>query len=162
MTALAAAPALSLDAAGRDWLSLAEEASDALDRLLADALAAVRARVTSDGRISSSLVERDQHAAHGLAWLATYAETVRELAAYGRRLQAEGRYGETEALLVAIGLGEYCAQIFGGIPMSQGEIAAPAGARPRARPRRGRVDAARSRHSSPRATVRQTAPASSR
>ena len=49
-------------------------------------------------------------------------EAVRELAAYGRRLQAEGRFGETEELLVAIGVGEYLAQVFGGIPMSQGEL----------------------------------------
>ena len=59
---------------------------------------------------------------HGLAWLATYGEAVRELAAYAERLAAEGRLGETEDLLVRIGLGEYLDQIFGGIPMSQGEI----------------------------------------
>ena len=108
--------------ASLDWISLAEEASGALAALLADATAAVRARVVSDGRVSSALVEVEQHACHGLAWLGTYAESVRELAAYGRRLQAEGRYGETEELLIAIGVGEYCAQVFGGIPMSQGEI----------------------------------------
>ena len=34
----------------------------------------------------------------------------------------ERRFGETEELLILIGLGEYLAQIFGGIPMSQGEI----------------------------------------
>ncbi|WP_293867297.1 acyl-CoA dehydrogenase family protein [uncultured Alsobacter sp.] len=108
--------------ASLDWISLAEEASGALAALLADATAAVRAKVVHEGRVSSALVEAEQHACHGLAWLATYAESVRELAAYGRRLQAEGRYGETEELLIAIGVGEYCAQVFGGIPMSQGEI----------------------------------------
>ncbi|WP_406855527.1 acyl-CoA dehydrogenase family protein [Alsobacter sp. KACC 23698] len=106
----------------RDWLTLAEEAALALAGLTADAVNAVRARVTADGRISAAQLEREQHAAHGLAWLATYAEAVRELAAYGRLLQAEARFGETEELLVAIGVGEYCAQVFGGIPMSQGEI----------------------------------------
>ena len=34
--------------------------------------------------------------------------------------------GEIEELLVRIGLGEYLAQIFGGIPISQGEIVRPA------------------------------------
>ncbi len=91
-------------------------------RLVADATQAVRSRVVAEGRISSALMEAEQHACHGLAWLATYAETVRELAAYGERLSAEGRYGEIEELLVAIGAGEYLAQIFGGMPMSQGEI----------------------------------------
>ena len=37
-----------------------------------------------------------------------------------------GRFGEIEELLVRIGLGEYLAQIIGGIPMSQGEIVRPA------------------------------------
>ncbi|MBV9079168.1 MAG: acyl-CoA dehydrogenase family protein, partial [Methylobacteriaceae bacterium] len=65
----------------------------------------------------------EQHAAHGLAWLATYAAAIRELAAYAERLGAEGRFGEAEELLVRIGLGEYLDQIFSGMPMSQGEIA---------------------------------------
>ena len=105
-----------------DWIGLAEAAGVALSALLGDAVAAVRRGVLQDGRVSATLVEREQHACHGLAWLATYAEAVRELAAYGRRLAAEGRLGETEELLIAIGAGEYCAQVFGGIPMSQGEI----------------------------------------
>jgi (2S)-methylsuccinyl-CoA dehydrogenase len=106
----------------RDWIGLAEEAGVTLSALLGDAVAAVRRNVLQDGRISAPLVDREQHACHGLAWLATYAEAVRELAAYGRRLASEGRLGETEELLIAIGAGEYCAQVFGGIPMSQGEI----------------------------------------
>lgn len=105
-----------------DWLALAEDAAAAVSALAGEATAAVRAKVSRDGKISAALLEQEQHAAHGLAWLATYAEAIRELAAYGRLLQAEGRYGETEELLIAIGVGEYCAQAFGGIPMSQGEI----------------------------------------
>lgn len=118
MTALAAV----YPAAPQDWLTLAEEAMPAIEALLGDAVQAVRGRVVAEGRLSGELIEAEQHAVHGLAWLATYAETVRELASYGRRLTAAGRYGETEELLTAIGLGEYCAQVFGGIPMSQGEI----------------------------------------
>ena len=104
------------------WLPLVAEAARAIDALVADATQAVRSRVVAEGRISNALMEAEQHACHGLAWLATYAETVRELAAYGERLSADGRYGEVEELLVAIGAGEYLAQIFGGMPMSQGEI----------------------------------------
>ena len=47
-------------------------------------------------------------------------------ATYAERMQAAGRLGEPEDLLVRIGLGEYLAQIVGGIPMSQGEIVRPA------------------------------------
>ena len=44
------------------------------------------------------------------------------MAAYARRMREEGRFGQTEELLTRMGLGEYLAQIFGGIPMNQGEI----------------------------------------
>jgi (2S)-methylsuccinyl-CoA dehydrogenase len=119
----AAAQALRSEA---DLLTSVEEAAATVAAMLADATAAVRQRVSVDGRLSNDLLQREQHATHGLAWLATYAEALRELAAYGRRLEAEGRYGETEELLVSIGAGEYLAQVFGGIPMSQLELIRPA------------------------------------
>ena len=72
------------------------------------------------------LLDREQRAAHGLAWLATYVESVRQLAAYAERMHARGALGEIEELIVEIGIGEYLAQIQGGIPMSQGEIVRPA------------------------------------
>jgi (2S)-methylsuccinyl-CoA dehydrogenase len=103
-------------------LRLATEAEDAAGALLTDAAGAVQGRVSSSGKISAPLLEREQHAVHGLAWLATYVEVVRQLSAYARRMTEAGRLGETERLLVVIGLGETLAQIFGGIPMSQGEI----------------------------------------
>ena len=103
-------------------LGLARDATAALEALLADAVQAVRARVTVEGRIVGRLFDREQRASHGLAWLATYVEAVRQLTAYAERMRATGRLGEIEELLVRIGLGEYLAQIVGGIPMSQGEI----------------------------------------
>jgi (2S)-methylsuccinyl-CoA dehydrogenase len=72
------------------------------------------------------LLDREQRATHGLAWLATYVEAVRQLAAYAERMNADGRLTEIELLLVRIGLGEYLAQIQGGIPISQGEMVRPA------------------------------------
>jgi (2S)-methylsuccinyl-CoA dehydrogenase len=116
MTAL---PATSSD---QDLFARSRAAASAIAELVAEATRRVRTRVTADGRISAERLEAEQHAAHGLAWLATYGEAVRELAAYAERLSAEGRFGETEDLVVRIGLGEYLDQIFSGIPMSQGEI----------------------------------------
>src|SRR5262249_47327338 len=58
---------------------------------------------------------------HGLAWLATYVEAVRQLASYAARLTGEGTLGELEELLIRIGLGEYLAQGAGGIPVNQNE-----------------------------------------
>ncbi|MGO4672090.1 acyl-CoA dehydrogenase family protein [Bosea sp. 2YAB26] len=92
------------------------------ETLLDQAIAAVRQKVLVDGKISSSRLEAEQHAAHGLSWLATYVMALRELKAYGERLQVEDRYGATEDYALRVGAGEYAAQIFGGIPMSQGEI----------------------------------------
>ena len=94
----------------------------AVDALFADARRAVAERVMQDGRAVSRALDREQRATHGLAWLATYVEALRQLAAYAERLAASGNFGEIEELLVRVGAGEYLAQIFGGIPMSQGEI----------------------------------------
>ncbi|HEX2137171.1 MAG TPA: acyl-CoA dehydrogenase family protein [Microvirga sp.] len=105
-----------------DLASVGALASQSVASLVAEATQRIREEVTDKGRISSERLEARQHAAHGLAWLATYAEAVRELAAYAERLAGEGRFGETEEFLVRIGLGEYLDQIFSGIPMSQGEI----------------------------------------
>lgn len=92
------------------------------ETLLDQAIAAVRQKVLVDGKISSLRLEAEQHAAHGLSWLATYVMALREMKAYGERLQAQDRYGATEDYALRVGAGEYAAQIFGGIPMSQGEI----------------------------------------
>lgn len=116
----------AVEAAGAASLvALTADAVKALDGLLDRAKEAVRARVSSNGRIDSKKFEAEQRAAHGLAWFATYVESLRELADYAERLTGEGRFGPTEALIVKIGFGEYLAQIFGGIPMSQGEIVRP-------------------------------------
>lgn len=107
---------------GADLVALAAQATAAAEALLADATRAVRARVAADGRTIGRMLDREQRAAHGLAWLATYAQALRQLAAYAGRAADAGRLGETERLIVGIGIAEYFAQILGGIPMSQGEI----------------------------------------
>lgn len=98
------------------------EVAGAAEGLLADATLRVRERVVADGKAQTKLLDREQRAAHGLAWLATYVEALRQLAAYAERMQAEGSFGEIEDLIVRIGSAEYFAQILGGIPMSQNEI----------------------------------------
>ena len=84
---------------------------------------ALRALVTVNGKISAAALEEHQFAAHSLSWFATYAEALRQMQAWALRLQAEGKFSETEALLLQIAYGEYLNQISGGIPMSQGEVA---------------------------------------
>ena len=91
-----------------------------LDALLARATEALRARV-GGGKIDSAALEDDQHAAHALSWLATYVESLRQLAGWAERLGES--FAEVEALILQIGFGEYLTQIAGGIPMSQTEFA---------------------------------------
>ncbi|QUS58186.1 acyl-CoA dehydrogenase family protein [Pseudovibrio brasiliensis] len=93
-----------------------------LEALLGIARKNVKQRVLKDGRIASALMEQEQRATHGLAWLATYVEALKQLNAYGERLATEGTFGEVESLILRIGFAEYTAQVFGGLPMSQGEI----------------------------------------
>ena len=118
--------AVSRSSTGQDPAGLCRDAVAALDMLLAAANAKLRERVMPGGRVEAALLDREQRAAHGLAWLATYVEAVRQLGAYAERMQRAGALGEVEELLVRIGAGEYIAQIVGGIPMSQNEIVRPA------------------------------------
>jgi (2S)-methylsuccinyl-CoA dehydrogenase len=115
-------PPASATPAGLELIAAIRQGVAAAEAVLDDARRAVAARVTVDGRPISAAFDREQRATHGLAWLATYVEAIRQLAAYAQRLLEAGRLGETEDLLVRIGIGEYLAQIFGGIAMSQGEI----------------------------------------
>jgi (2S)-methylsuccinyl-CoA dehydrogenase len=92
------------------------EAVVAAERLLHLAKSGVRKAVEASGSLDSS-----QAAAHGLAWVATYVEALRQMLGWARRLEAEGRLGEIERLITAAAFGEYLAQLAGGIPMSQVE-----------------------------------------
>jgi (2S)-methylsuccinyl-CoA dehydrogenase len=94
--------------------------------LLAEATAAVRGLVTVESHAVERLLDREQRATHGLAWLATYVEAIRQLAEYAERMHGGHGIGEIEELLIEIAIGEYLAQIEGGIVMSPGEIVRPA------------------------------------
>jgi (2S)-methylsuccinyl-CoA dehydrogenase len=110
---------------GLKLIVLAREAKLAAEAVLRDATAAVRERVSVAGEAGERVFEREQRATHGLAWLATYVESIRQITAYAERMHDAGGLGELEKLLIRVGLGEYLAQIAGGIPMSQGEFVRP-------------------------------------
>ncbi|MEE9388069.1 MAG: acyl-CoA dehydrogenase family protein [Paracoccaceae bacterium] len=83
----------------------------------------MRPLVSKDARLNNDLMQAHQSALHALSWLTTYAEALTQMQGWAERLQADGGFGEMEQLIHQIGFGEYLAQINGGIPMSQGEIA---------------------------------------
>ncbi|GFE66411.1 acyl-CoA dehydrogenase family protein [Litoreibacter roseus] len=105
-----------------DLLTKTAVAVGAVQTILETAKTKVRDVVSHDGRVSGALIEQNQTAAHGLAWLATYTEALGQMQKWAEGLQSTGRFGETEQLLHQIAFGEYLWQIYGGIPMSQGEI----------------------------------------
>lgn len=108
-----------------DLLTLTAAALAPVETLLAAATARVRDAVLDNGKVSAALIEEHQSAAHALAWLATYAEALRQMQGWATRLNEAGGFGEMEQLIHQIAFGEYLWQITGGIPMSQGEIARP-------------------------------------
>ena len=106
-----------------DVLSRAREGVAALDGLLDEATAQFRRAIAGDGAPGASVLNDHQYAAHSLAWIATYVEALRQLTRWAGDLEDDGRFGEAERLILRIAFGEYTAQIFGGIPMAQGEFA---------------------------------------
>ena len=105
-----------------DLLATTQQALESLDALFEAAKGTVKSLVSNDGRVSSGLMEQHQAAAHGLSWLATYHESMRQMQNWATKLSDAGEFGEAEQLLHQIACGEYHAQIVGGIPMSQSEI----------------------------------------
>ncbi len=105
-----------------DLLDLTAAALSAVQDVTARAKDAVRAMVLDGDRVSARLIEENQTAAHGLAWLATYAQALEQMQGWASKLDAAGRFGEVEQLIHQIAFGEYLWQIYGGIQMNQGEV----------------------------------------
>ena len=108
-----------------DLIGKTGNATAAAEAFLETAKTSLRAQLAVGDRVPSSAIEENQTAAHGLAWLATTVEAIKQLHAWAERLSGEGQFGEMEALILQIGTGEYLWQIYGGIPMSQGELLRP-------------------------------------
>ena len=85
----------------------------------------VKKLVMEDGTVSKQLMAREQHAAHSLAWIATYKATLTELLNWAERLESENNFLETEQLILQFAFSEYLKQLWNGIPMSQLEYARP-------------------------------------
>ena len=99
----------------------AREAVTAADKVLTAAKTGVRARIAAVG----GDIDTVQHSAHGLAWLATTVEGLRQMVGWAERLTADDAFGEFEQLILAAAFAEYLAQVSGGIPMNQGEVIRP-------------------------------------
>jgi (2S)-methylsuccinyl-CoA dehydrogenase len=105
-----------------DLLALTGAAVAPAEALLDRARASLRTAFLDGDRISGTKLEANQTAAHGLAWLATYVEALRQMQKWALALTDDGKFGEMEQLIHQIAFGEYLNQIYGGIPMNQGEV----------------------------------------
>jgi (2S)-methylsuccinyl-CoA dehydrogenase len=104
-----------------DLITLGTKIVDAADRMLEMARRATHVRVSKAKEIGGDL-DLEQEQTHGLAWLATYVEALRQMLGWARALDARGKLGTAEQLILEIALRDYAAQMIGGIAMSPGEI----------------------------------------
>ncbi|QZD90273.1 acyl-CoA/acyl-ACP dehydrogenase [Qipengyuania aurantiaca] len=109
-----------------DTLALAREAVAAAQSYTSAIRTSLNARLVSDGRIDMAEAERQQRRLHGFAWTATLADALAALVDWAARAEAAGQFGAIETRVLEIGMGDYCAQIAGGVAMSQSEVVRPA------------------------------------
>ncbi|MCH9809106.1 MAG: acyl-CoA/acyl-ACP dehydrogenase [Alphaproteobacteria bacterium] len=104
------------------FLEAAGKSVEAAEHILSLAKDGVRELIdAADGDMDAV-----QNPTHGLAWLATTVEGLRQMHAWATTLKSEGRLTDFEVLLSRVAFSEYLSQIAGGIPMSQLEIIRPA------------------------------------
>lgn len=104
---------------------LLDAAAHEAGALTASITSAVGGRVRLEGRLDRARLDEEQHVAHGLAWVAAYAETLRQTAIWARALEVENRLTEAEALPAQLLAHEYLSQLAGGLPMNQSEMFRP-------------------------------------
>ena len=108
-----------------DLPRLLDRAAQEAGGLVTELQAALAPAVRTNGKLDRTLLDAEQHAAHGLAWVSAYAETLRQTAAWADELTEAGGFSEAEALPAQLLAYEYLSQMAGGLPMNQGEIFRP-------------------------------------
>lgn len=108
-----------------EWINVAR-ASLAAAREYAEAVRGqVLAVVAPSGVVEATLLTREQHRVHGLAWIAASLAALEATLDWAVRAEGGGRLSAAEELCLRIGFGEYLAQIAYGLPMSAHEVVRP-------------------------------------
>ena len=92
MSAIAALKEERLSLAADELIAKALATIPVIERLYARAEKNVSDRVSRDNKLSSELLEREQHITHGLAWLATTIQAMRECLNSASRLMEENKF----------------------------------------------------------------------
>jgi (2S)-methylsuccinyl-CoA dehydrogenase len=108
-----------------DLLGLCRDSLDDVRAFRDAGQRAVTAMAAPGGPVEPALLEEHQYAAHGFAWMATYAAALERFLEWAERLDGDGRLGDLERLMLSAGFGGYLNQLKYGIAMSQDEIARP-------------------------------------
>ncbi len=93
----------------------------AIEALYAIARERVRLRIAPEGKVVGSLLDREQLAAHALAYLATELEAARQLLGWADRVTASGEGGAYERLIADTYVAELARQLRGGVDLGQTE-----------------------------------------
>jgi len=109
-----------------NWIASAKQAAEAAGSYVDALRAKVAVKVTAHGRFDPVLAEREQRLVHGFAWYATVAESLKTMCQWADRAHSSGEWAAIDALVLKIGVGEYCAQLASGVAMSQSETVRPA------------------------------------
>ena len=86
----------------------------------------VQERVVVDGRAKSDLINREQRAVHGYAWVETTYTALLSVRDWAQDLLERNALKDADGLALEIAFGEYLTQIISGIPMAQNELIRPA------------------------------------
>ena len=86
----------------------------------------VQERVVVDGRAKSDLINREQRAVHGYAWVETTYTALLSVRDWAQDLLERNVLKDADGLALEIAFGEYLTQIISGIPMAQNELIRPA------------------------------------
>lgn len=79
-----------------DLLATCAAALDGAKELREAGRAAVWSKVAAGNCLDPEALEREQNAAHGIAWQATYVAALEQMLAWARRLEDAGKLGELE------------------------------------------------------------------
>jgi (2S)-methylsuccinyl-CoA dehydrogenase len=106
-------------------VELFERAAEAAEDYLVHAKGAIADLVGGDV-YDLSRIDEEQHAVHGLAWIATIGAALQSASRLAAQLEAGSALGDANLLALKIGFGEYLSQLVGGISMSPNEMIRPA------------------------------------
>lgn len=109
-----------------DWIQHARHAAGAARTLADEVRATVSDTIAPEGKVNAALADEHQRTVHGFAWISTTAEALFATADWASRAREAECFTQVDELVLRIGFGEYCAQLIGGVPMSQSEIVRPA------------------------------------